>query len=257
MIVTSFSQTGYHEYGKTFIQTCLANCKDEHLTVFYEKTLPSNAPKHRRLTYVNLYEFEDFKAFEERVASSPAVFRGLLHKDGKQLYNFRFDVNRFYRKVFAITEADKRCSDNVLTWLDADVVFHNPVPEGFFKSLPESSYLALLGRAGLYSECGYIGFNRAYPGHEEFMRHYRGIYFTNAFARAAEWHDSYLFDMVRELLQCPCRNLSKGIMSKNPFVDSVLGQYMDHKKGPDRKGLKMSPEFERRHQSNEVAGMSQ
>ena len=71
-----------------------------------------------------------------------------------------------------------------------------------------------------------------------------------------EWHDSYIFDVVRKKLE-----KKRGLKNFNitdlklveipnetddhVFVLSVLGQYMDHKKG-NRKDIKWSPELIKR-----------
>ena len=71
-----------------------------------------------------------------------------------------------------------------------------------------------------------------------------------------EWHDSYIFDQVRKKIEKKYNvlnfNISKlglvNIESKNDdhvFVTSVLGEFMDHKKG-DRKNVKWSPELLKR-----------
>ena len=71
-----------------------------------------------------------------------------------------------------------------------------------------------------------------------------------------EWHDSYIFDQVRKKIEKKynVHNLDitqlglVDIEIKNDehvFVTSVLGEYMDHKKG-NRKKVKWSPELIKR-----------
>ena len=66
-----------------------------------------------------------------------------------------------------------------------------------------------------------------------------------------EWHDSFIFDQVRIYLEkqkkCSNVNISDfGIKDvgneSHVFVASILGDYMDHKKGI-RKNKKWSSEF--------------
>ena len=66
-----------------------------------------------------------------------------------------------------------------------------------------------------------------------------------------EWHDSYIFDVVRKKLEKE-KNLKNfditnlGLVKLNNdnhvFISSVLGKFMDHKKG-DRKLSKWSHEL--------------
>ena len=66
-----------------------------------------------------------------------------------------------------------------------------------------------------------------------------------------EWHDSYIFDVVRRKLEkeSNIKNFditSLGLVELNNdnhvFISSVLGKYMDHKKG-NRKDSKWSYEL--------------
>jgi hypothetical protein len=53
----------------------------------------------------------------------------------------------------------------------------------------------------------------------------------------AEWHDSYIWDVIRRRFQPSNRffNLNvkqiQGRLSGHPFINSELGLYMDHAKG--------------------------
>ena len=71
-----------------------------------------------------------------------------------------------------------------------------------------------------------------------------------------EWHDSYIFDQVRKKIEKKYNvlnlNISKlGLVDietktdDHVFVTSVLGEFMDHKKG-NRKDVKWSPELIKR-----------
>ena len=71
-----------------------------------------------------------------------------------------------------------------------------------------------------------------------------------------EWHDSYIFDQVRKKLEKKNNIKNFNICNlglidieegnnEHVFVTSVLGKYMDHKKG-NRKDVKWSPELIKR-----------
>jgi len=237
MIITSFSQKGYHEYGKTFIESFLQHWKDEELTVYYERKLPRNHPTDDRLHYVNLHDFKDFLHFERMMKDSDPLFHGTLN--GKQpketVYNFRYDANRFFRKVFAITHYAQSQYAQFFAWLDADVIVHSDVPENYLQTLlPEESFVAFLNRPSLYTETGFLLFDIYHDKATEFFDMYWNLYATGAFKYLGEYHDCYVFDFVRTLLEVPEHALNAK-ETDHPFINSDLGKYMDHMKGPERK----------------------
>jgi hypothetical protein len=78
-------------------------------------------------------------------------------------------------------------------------------------------------------------FNLEHDIMEMFMVMYRSAYFNGAFRYLGEMHDCYVLDFLIRLLNVPTRNLTVNEKSDHPFQESVLGQYMTHLKGPDRK----------------------
>lgn len=241
MIVTSFSQKGFHQYGKDFIETFLQNWKDETLLVYYERGIPSDAPQDERVTYVNLYRFDDFVKFEQLILASHPVFRGICNhpKSDQPLYNFRFDVNRFFRKVYAITDAyfnHRHDDDDFIAWIDADVRFEKEIPADFLKSLiPDDKAIAHINREWLYTEAGFMLFRTDHALMEMFMVLYKAAYFNGSFRYLAEMHDCYVFDFITRLIEIPRHSLAKNEHSDHPFQECELGEYMTHLKGPDRK----------------------
>lgn len=245
MIVTSFHQEGYHQYGKKFIEGFLEKWPDEELTVYYEKGIPSSCPKDPRITYRDLYVYNDFKEFEKHLLASDPVFRGVVahpQDTQKTLYNFRFDANRFFRKVYAITEAydtAKAVGNDFpyLIWLDADILFDkDPLPVDFAQTiLPEDYAIAHLNREWLYTEAGGMIFNMRHPIMELFMVLYRSTYLNGAFRYLGELHDCYVLDLIIRQLGMPTVNLTVQEKSDHPFEESIFGKYMTHLKGPERK----------------------
>lgn len=243
MIVTSFSQKGYHDYGRDFITTFLKHWPDEELTVYFEKGIPSNKPESDRVTYKDLYQFDDFAALEQVLLKSDPLYTGKHRSpEGKPVYNFRYDANRFFRKVFCIYDT---CNERACTglgrvaWIDADVYFTKDVPSGFLETLlPDGNYVAHLGREWLYTEAGFIVFDTTHQANAVFMQLFYNAYFTGAFKYLGEFHDCYVFDFLRNVLMVPAINLTTNEMSDHPFQESVLGEYMVHMKGPERKQRK-------------------
>jgi hypothetical protein len=243
MIVTSFGPKGFEEYGRRFIETFIEHWPDERLTVYHEGEVLPEFPRDERVEYRDLLTLPGFIEYGRLVAESDPVYRGMLRGKEGPVYNFRFDVYKFFRKIFAITHYDAEAIiPELFAWVDADVVFKQRVPDGFLRTLLGGKPIAHLGRPGLHSECGFIAWDPMAPKHNEFMRTYGQLYWSGAVRYLAEWHDSWAFDFVLTLLEIPSRNLAKGCDPNHPFVYSQLGLYMDHLKGPERKARGSSQE---------------
>ncbi len=237
MIVTSFGPEGFGQYGKQFIETFLRFRGVHELIVYHEGPLPEEAPQAPGVSYIDMEEFPEFQDLGNQLNASDPLFKGLMQSpktEGETVYNFRFDAFKFFRKVLAMNHYNRSAPQEPFAWIDADVVFHKELPEDFFQDLLAGKYVAYLGRPGLYTETGFLAFDPTYEGHEEFFNLYWKTYSSGAFRYFSEWHDCWVFDFVRSLLKPPGRNIAKGCDPMNPMCYSVLGPYMDHKKG-DRK----------------------
>lgn len=250
MLITSFSQKGYHEYGKRFIETTLQHWKDETLRVYFEHGIPTSAPRDDRVQYVDLYQLQGFSTFEDALRGSDPIFAGIMAApDGKQVYNFRFDAMRFYRKAFCIHHACTEIgADARVAWLDADSYAFEDIPQGFLRMLlPDNTYIAHLQREWLYTESGFVVFNTHHEDNAEFMKLYMNTYFNGAFKLLGEWHDCYVLDLCIKLLNVTRVNMTKDEQAPHPFNDSLIGKYYDHMKGPERKKQGKSHEHELKH----------
>lgn len=155
---------------------------------------------------------------------------------------FKWDAVRFSHKVYSIFHCAKNCGDDILIWMDADMVCHSPMPLHILHRLVvPTNDLSYLGREGKFSECGLYAMNLNQPVIrsflDEFQRMYddaeRGIFLLD------EWHDSFVFDAVRgKFFHIKELNWSKGIITGegHPLINSHWGAYLDHLKG-DRKSL--------------------
>ena len=70
---------------------------------------------------------------------------------------------------------------------------------------------------------------------EMFMTLDKATYFNGSFRYLGEMHDCYVIDFIARLINLPSVNLTVNEQSDHPFQESVLGKYMTHLKGPDRK----------------------
>lgn len=156
--------------------------------------------------------------------------------------SFRWDAVRFCYKVFTVALCADNISSGWMIWLDADSHTHSTVtPEWLSRVCPQDAMISYLGRGEKYhSECGWVAYNLDHPETRNFIRDFVGMYNNDDIFKEYEWHDSFIWDVVRRRYQ-PNNvfhnlnpvNHSKGLAG-HPFINSDLGQCMDHVKG-DRK----------------------
>ena len=136
-----------------------------------------------------------------------------------------------------------------MIWIDADVFFYRDVTEDWLAPLlpgtKTSEYVSYLGRDNSHSECGFMAFNRKASCHKSFFELFAGIYLSNAVDHLIEKHDSFIFDFLRKSYETQGyinKNITpKGSKATHVFVESPLGQRMDHLKG-NRKNSQYSKE---------------
>ena len=150
-------------------------------------------------------------------------------------YDINFDA-RMARKAFIQCHGARTLRGKVF-WIDADVIAHAPVPDTFLDEvLPDDKMCCFLGRDGwCYTESGFIGFNPDHQACPTFMAAYLGAFTSGAIFTQPGWHDCHGFDMARRAFDPALFvNLATGLPEgcMHPFVNSVLGRYMDHRKGP-------------------------
>ncbi len=211
--VTSMSKKGYDQYGHNFLESWKR--LDYPLYVFSEDVLGDNSP-HCLLEEPGLPEFLSLCPTPE----SP---------------QYQWQAERFAKKIFAIS-SDKLPKDGWRIWLDADVIVDGEFGDIWLSTVcPEGYTGSYLGRQDWHhSECGWVAYNLD-AGGLDFLKDFRDLYTSGEIFEYLEWHDSYLFDRLRERRKDKWFNLSEGICGMHPWDDCPLGKYMRHLKGPLRK----------------------
>ncbi len=238
-VVTSFHAAGYQTYGQRFLQSF-----DKHwpadipLMVYCENVTP--VERSERFDFRDLLTLStDLIAFKQRHQKFDLAHGKL--RDGS--YEYRMDAVRFAHKTFSIFHAlDGLSGIDHLLWLDADTYTFRDIPASFLTAvLPTEEYLTYLGREqAAYSECGFVIYNLRHPQHDAFMSLFRDLYRLDLIFDIREWHDSFVFDFVRKRFEraglITTKNLSARLpASQHPFINTILGDYMDHLKGRRRK----------------------
>lgn len=243
LFVTSFSKEGFEQYGKRFIEGFIEKFPPEdRLAVFHEgpeNRLPIDNP---RVWQFDLFKDKQLVDFLNRHANNP-VANGIVemidNEEKKLFLNYRFQATKFVRKVAAITSPFLP-SANWLVWIDADVVVHHTIDKEFFNNFLKDGDVFYIGRDPSewpHSECGFVAYHTENAAVKDFLSDFRKAYVTDEVFTHQETHDSFIFDEIRRHYEknnpaVKFVNFASHLKEFHPWNNTVLGQYMEHLKGP-------------------------
>lgn len=159
--------------------------------------------------------------------------------------NYLFDVCRFSHKVYAAHQS-LIDYDGIGVWIDADCVVRKELPASVIVKALDGAYMAMLKRAGMYTETGFWIVDCSHPRHAEFMDAWLAWYETGAFRCLANWTDCETLDATVRRFERDGHIRTVSLSGEHerhshPLTQIPLGQYIDHCKG-GRKALGYSPE---------------
>ena len=227
---------GYETYGCHMISTYQDTGNENPLLIQSEDELPIKTD--------SLISFAK-TGWKLSYAKNPHAL-GLVGKSGKTSINYRFQAVKFGMKVICMTHQLLAIPDifpgtDWALWIDADVVYKRKLDKEFFDAVTfDQALVTYIGRTGWdHSECGFMAFRVAHPTVRHFLQRMNKIYTTGEVFRYPEWHDSYIFDVLRtgefSGWQWAFKNIAEGIEDMHPWPHTILGKYMDHHKGPQAK----------------------
>jgi hypothetical protein len=238
ILVTTFNKEGYDLYGKKMLATFLRNWPtNQQIIVYTENVDLDKSLRNERILVKDLLGVKELVAFKEKHKNNLAA-NGF--KNNENTKDFKYDAIRFSHKVFALYDAVKNNTRKSVVWIDADTVTHTKVPENFLiNNFPKENFgVAYLGRIKQYSECGWVVYHTQHPLMLDFWETFINYYRQDTIFNLKEWHDSFVFDVVRleyESKGMVNQNITPGYVAGHPFINCVLGDYMDHMKGPRKK----------------------
>lgn len=257
--VTTCHAAGYEQYGRRMAQTFLEHWPTHVALAFYTEGFRLDSEQRRAIVEVDLDgaapSLTSFKARHQDDRKAHGTSHSLhwnprcgrLKTNGRldvrpwrRLLGYRWDAVRFAHKVFSILHAARSTDADVLLWIDADTRFFADVKPAVLEALvPPDCFLGYLARPGSHSECGFVAYNLRHPATFPFLEAFEALYTRDLLFRELEFHDSYLFDVVRRRIeqQGHCsHDIGEGIGARadHVLVNSSLGAFMDHMKG-DRK----------------------
>ena len=172
-VVTTFNNKLYKKYAYRFMETYNW---DFDLHVYSENAIPGS--------YIDLYSVPGCKEFVERNAERSA-------KDAQVSY--KFDSVRFSYKIYAYTDfiLNKAKDYDGVICIDADSVFYKPIGSKWIKEHihRDDCMMGYLGRAGYYSECGFLYFNMNHKDTLDYAAEMKKMYDTDSLYKEKEYHE--------------------------------------------------------------------
>ncbi len=223
---TTFSLIGYQEYAYRLIETFSKFWDNSiKLYAYYDEM-----PIEWNVTSNNIHyipaTFSNLVAFKERNKNN-------LKQDSK---NFLLDGIRFSHKVYAFVDMALNKDVDVAIWLDGDSVTHQYVNEETVLRWLNGKMAGALFRPKLYTETGFHIFDMRYPLAKEFMKKWISYYDTDTVWELPFFTDCHTYDAtVKQFDINLWNNLSPNLNHPHPFVNGILGEHMDHMKGPRKK----------------------
>ncbi|HJS82620.1 MAG TPA: hypothetical protein VJ742_07260 [Nitrososphaera sp.] len=220
LAITTVHQDGFLKYGENCLESLSKHFPGKIVAYLEAEEAPID-----RVEYRDFFSIPGVSAFLERISKISGA-------DGKgpNGYDYRYDANKFCRKVFA----QDACfdEDQYVFWFDADCVVQQPMSEKFLRGLLSGPF-TYLGRNGemAYTETGWLGFDTKAEGFEQFRSKYLD-YFTSGriFSQLKGWHDCIAFDYARQGIRG--KNLTPSAWGvQQVVIDSVLAPYLVHLKG--------------------------
>jgi len=240
-VITTFNRDGYNRYASRMIDTYIANWPTSIKLLAYAEgcIVTQTAPNLEVRPLETVAALNEFKAKWSGVPKARGDISADPVRRQRKDWNkiFKWDAIRFSHKVYAIFHAAKTCETPWLIWMNADMVCHSPITEGFIDlQCPEDRDICFLGRRGKFSECGLYALHLHTKGTTRFLKEFQRMYNeaeTGIFT-LDEWHDSFVFDAVRAKMPFIKQwNWSEGLITGegHPLINSFWGAYLDQLKG--------------------------
>lgn len=247
LFVTSFSEAGRKQYGMDMLHSWAAK-SDFDIAVFLEDSKVEDCVIAENITYyelepliLSMHDFEMYRIINNAITSGRQDIVRQLTTD------YRWQGNKFARKVYAVTDERLRVNKDWLIWIDADTVVNKVLQDNFINEVldpAEDCCCVYLGRKNWHhSECGFVAYNLN-AGGARFLDEFENMYTSFDYLTLDEWHDSYVFDVVRKSMEeegYKFYDLSMGKDLGSPkkngnsalhiWPHTVLGKYLEHNKG--------------------------
>ena len=251
-VVTTWGSKYWPNPVQAGIQSTVKNWPGHAKILLYPDDMSQQLTLPRTEYYDLCKEQPKLKEFIDKHKNNPK-FNPRIKQTEKEKRDFDkntqiyiYDCVRFSYKVFACIDAWQKTKPDMLWFLDADIITFDKIPMSWLEHIiPDKSFTSYLGRPKKgFSETGYYAFNTAHKYAEEFFERWQTYYDKDRFLELKGYTDSFTFDGARIELEKEGKiknedlndgRFAGGRRSRHPFINSELGQYMDHMKVYDRK----------------------
>ena len=256
-VVTTWGSKYWPNPVQAGIQSTVKNWPGHAKILLYPDDMSQQLTLPRTEYYDLCKEQPKLKEFIDKHKNNPK-FNPRIKQTEKEKRDFDkntqiyiYDCVRFSYKVFACIDAWQKTKPDMLWFLDADIITFDKIPMSWLEHIiPDKSFTSYLGRPKKgFSETGYYAFNTAHKYAGEFFERWQTYYDKDRFLELKGYTDSFTFDGARIELEKEGKiknedlndgRFAGGRRSRHPFINSELGQYMDHLKGYDRKAAMTS-----------------
>ncbi len=239
-LLTTFHKAGWEQYGRRMVETFLAHWPSNIKLNVYCENVDVNLNNPRIIEHDIFKTCDKLRPFIDLYNSREA--NG--YRNGVR--DFKYDAIKFSYKVFAQCHSIRNSSSEKLIFIDADTLtFASPPLHLIDRLLPETDLTAYLGRPKNnklpFAETGFIMYNLKHPNILEFADVFEQLYTSGELFDLDYQVDCYTFDTARKRIESKYQTQSNditgpdGLGKKHPFVNSILGTFMDHLKGDNRK----------------------
>lgn len=221
LVVSTFSDAGYTEYGKNLIESC-------------KKYLDQNIELHLYIDDVYIENTKNLKTL--RLADSIPELTDFKNRNGHRtgFKDFRWDGVRFSYKSYVMCHAAKNNDVDILIWLDADTEIINHIDQTYLLNFFDPNiFVGFLGRKGA-PETGFLIFNMRDPNAKTFFNKFEWYYNSDEIYNLDQYHDAWVFqELKNEFVNqglIKAKNITPDGVQKHPF-NATFKDHMVHFKG--------------------------
>jgi|TARA_B110000305_G_scaffold44459_1_gene46865 hypothetical protein len=233
LVVTTFSEDGYHLYGKRLIETWCRYWPTEGYTlrIYAEHTLEVD---DSRVEVINLNEVSPkllkFKDYCGRRMDSLSDI-----KANKKQRNKVLKTVKWCHKVYCMEHA-LQSSDNHLIFLDGDTYTINKINQGVLESLSSNSLFSVHFETlqGMpHYETGLIIFNKNHAQIDDLKEHITSAYDSGEIFEFPKSWDGFWFAILHERRNYKVNDLAGGRFS-GVFTNPTVKPLLVHEAGNDK-----------------------
>ena len=253
--VATFNKRGWSRYAEKMVSTFVKYWPEEVKIVLYCEDLPKYRDELEKYTSGGRVIVKDI--FEECPHLKPYLKkydmpknRGITYKNNREFRNFKMNGVQYCYKAFAQCTQIKNSKAKKLIYVDSDTLTFKKAPMNVINGLmPNDCFAMYIGRGTLetnyrtpFPETGFHMYNLQHPNTKEFADIFENYYTSGKQFDLLYPVDCWVWDTARKDIEkkhgAKSFNLGNNLLGKkHPFVNSVLGSFMDHLKGYNRKAL--------------------